>query len=457
MRVSKFFLPDDEIEQLGAIYRIGDRFMLWTFAVLATVCLVLALTGPEPVAMLLADGALAGIAWISFRWWGGTLRLRLLNAALLMAYSALMIQELHGMIEAHFGIFALLAFLVCYRDWRPLCVGAATIAAHHILFYELQRMHLAVFVFPCACGFGMVLVHALYVVVETGVLIYLAVLSRDEAVRMAGSLRSEQERVEQAPVAEESERLAQEQLIEVQKVARAFEVVSTGNQHIARSTDSAETKTKLALNEIEEGNVVLGETMERIQGISTGIMAATTQVEQLQMEMGSIRGVLDLIRSIASNTHMLSLNATIEAARAGAAGRGFGIVAAEIRRLAESTEQSTSKIERMVEGLMEQAEDARREITANSTTALAELHHLDEVRVKLRRLTECSIEIRETTQEIASSANGQCAETAKVTGPLAVLEGAAQRGTAHMRRLTETIASLNGLTRQDASLSRSAG
>jgi methyl-accepting chemotaxis protein len=67
----------------------------------------------------------------------------------------------------------------------------------------------------------------------------------------------------------------------------------------------------------EQGNDALGEAMIRIQGVSASIMAATTQMAELETEMGSIGSVLDLIHSIASNTHMLSLNATIEAARAG--------------------------------------------------------------------------------------------------------------------------------------------
>jgi hypothetical protein len=100
----------------------------------------------------------------------------------------------------------------------------------------------------------------------------------------------------------------------------------------------------------------------------------------------------------------------------------------------------------MIEGLLRRAQEAKREITENSDKAMAELRHLDEVRVKLLRLTDCSIEIRQATQEIASSAGGQSVETDKVIGPLGVLKETAQRGTAHTRRLAETIAGLRALT-----------
>ncbi|WP_260741734.1 methyl-accepting chemotaxis protein [Tunturiibacter lichenicola] len=454
---------DQDAQLLEPIYRVGDRFMVWTIEALGLLCLVFAFFGSTGFAVVLIDGLLAAAAWLFYRRYGGTLRLRVINAVLLMSYSALMIQEFHGLIETHFGIFALLAFLVCYRDWRPLVAGAATIATHHLLFFQLHKMNLPFFAFPCGHGFGMVLVHALYVVIETVVLVYLAMVSREEAIRMAHDLNAERGRLEQiervaqtidqaaselTAVAEESERLAQEQLTEVQKVAYAFEAVSAGNEDIARRTESAKTKTRIALEQIEESNMVLSETMERIQGISVGIMAATTEVEKLETQMGSIAEILKLIRSIASNTHMLSLNASIEASRAGAAGRGFNVVAAEIRGLAQSSEQSTSRIETMVKGLMEQAAHARREITTNSTTALAELEHLEAIRKRLRRLTECSMEIRESTQEIAHSANSQCAETNKVTKPLGVLGDSVQRGAAHTRRLIGTIMSLNGLIGQ---------
>ena len=104
----------------------------------------------------------------------------------LMAYSALFISETHGMIEMHFHIFGALAFLLVYRDWRVLLVGAAAAAVHHLTFDLLQSAGAGVYVMPAShLGLGMVVVHAVFVVFETVVLVILARSLESETLTMA--------------------------------------------------------------------------------------------------------------------------------------------------------------------------------------------------------------------------------------------------------------------------------
>jgi methyl-accepting chemotaxis protein len=107
---------------------------------------------------------------------------RIANAVIFMGFAALFIQQMHGMIEMHFGIFVLLAFLLFYRDWIPLVVAALAIAVHHLGFHFLQGQGVGVYVFPGPCGIGIVFVHAAFVVFETALLLYMAIRSQQEAL-----------------------------------------------------------------------------------------------------------------------------------------------------------------------------------------------------------------------------------------------------------------------------------
>lgn len=91
-----------------------------------------------------------------------------------MIFSALHIQQGHGMIELHFGIFVNLAMLLYFRDWRPVLAAAATIAIHHVLFSYLQQTTSNIYIFEDRNSFSIVLIHAAYVVVEAGLIIYLS-------------------------------------------------------------------------------------------------------------------------------------------------------------------------------------------------------------------------------------------------------------------------------------------
>ncbi|HSO45960.1 MAG TPA: hypothetical protein VLQ47_10645, partial [Rhodoferax sp.] len=112
----------------------------------------------------------------------GALLTRLVVAAALMVFTALHIHQAMGMEELHFGIFVLLAFLLSYRDWRPIVVAAAVAAVHHLSFNFLQTWGYGVVCFT-EPGLGVVLAHAAYVVVETGVLVYLAQILRKESLQ----------------------------------------------------------------------------------------------------------------------------------------------------------------------------------------------------------------------------------------------------------------------------------
>ncbi len=111
----------------------------------------------------------------------GALITRCVVGSSLMVFSALFISQAHGMTEAHFHVFAAMAFLLVYRDWRPILAAAVTIAVHHLLFTALQTYHVPVYIYTSTFNaWGLTIIHALFVVFEASILIYIAKQMRAE-------------------------------------------------------------------------------------------------------------------------------------------------------------------------------------------------------------------------------------------------------------------------------------
>ena len=164
----------------------ADRIMLGMMVFLTLICLGVGfLTKTLSLAL-----AVAVPAWLVpmaiYRAAPGSLASRLAIACALMIYSALTIQLTQGMTETHFGIFTLLAFLLYYRDWRPIVAAAGLIAVHHVAFGALQYLGTGgVYVLDGEVHVGVIALHAAYVVFEAGVLIFMAGILQREAVESA--------------------------------------------------------------------------------------------------------------------------------------------------------------------------------------------------------------------------------------------------------------------------------
>jgi methyl-accepting chemotaxis protein len=160
------------------LYRAGDRLLLGVLAALTMMSFALApWYGTWAEALAIAMPALAVCAWL-VRVHSGALVTRCAIAAALMIVTALHIHQAHGMIEIHFGLFVLLAFLLIYRDWIPLVVAAGIVAVHHLAFDFAQRNGVPLWVFASNTGFSIVLIHAAYVVFETALLVWISLRMR---------------------------------------------------------------------------------------------------------------------------------------------------------------------------------------------------------------------------------------------------------------------------------------
>ncbi|HBC00043.1 MAG TPA: methyl-accepting chemotaxis protein, partial [Pseudomonas sp.] len=171
---------NSESVTLQAHYLKADRIMLGVIWFLVAYSFgVAAFHGTWAQALVI--GGLTGVAVTAlYMLIPGQRLLRCLIGAAFMVFSALHINQAHGMLEMHFGIFALLAFLVYYRDWLPIVVAALTIAVHHLSFFALQQQGTDVFLMPDG-NWGEVFLHAFYVVLESAILVYLAIRAAAEA------------------------------------------------------------------------------------------------------------------------------------------------------------------------------------------------------------------------------------------------------------------------------------
>ncbi|WP_411860693.1 methyl-accepting chemotaxis protein [Pseudomonas sp. JM0905a] len=196
---------------------------------------------------------------------------------------------------------------------------------------------------------------------------------------------------------------------ETDQVATAMSEMTATVQEVARNAEAAASSTEAADNRVSTGSQVVRQTLERVNQLAHAMEETTSSIQRLSQDTQSIGTVLDVIKSVAEQTNLLALNAAIEAARAGEQGRGFAVVADEVRALARRTQQSTAEIERLIATL--------REGVRNSVEHMQQSESLVDLTVRDANLTEEALAgiaeavtlIHQMNQQIAAAAEQQSA------------------------------------------------
>ncbi|MGY2402232.1 methyl-accepting chemotaxis protein [Pseudomonas sp. SDO5271_S396] len=231
---------------------------------------------------------------------------------------------------------------------------------------------------------------------------------RDTLQRIAGSaiqLASAAEELN--AVTDESARGLTQQNNEIEQAATAVNEMTSAVEEVARNAVSTSQASRDATASAGDGRDLVQETVGAIERMSSDVQATATLISNLADESRDIGKVLDVIRGLADQTNLLALNAAIEAARAGEAGRGFAVVADEVRALAHRTQQSTSEIERMIGSIQAGTEHAVDSMRNSTERAESTLNIAKGAGLSLETINTAIVEINERNLVIASAAEEQ--------------------------------------------------
>lgn len=213
--------------------------------------------------------------------------------------------------------------------------------------------------------------------------------------------------VEMSTITEETTRGTSQQQSETVQVVAAMNEMTATVQEVARHANNAADAANNADKASAEGKQVVINTMQAIQALSEEVHSAANVIGQLEKDSENIGSVLDVIKGIAEQTNLLALNAAIEAARAGEQGRGFAVVADEVRNLASKTQQSTQEIQKMIEKLQLGAQSAVRVMDASRDRADQSVAQADKANTSLEIIADSVSKIKDMNSHIATAAEQQ--------------------------------------------------
>ena len=220
---------------------------------------------------------------------------------------------------------------------------------------------------------------------------------------------------ELSAVTEQTSAGVNSQKIETDQVATAMHEMTATVQEVARNAEEASQAAAAADGEAREGDKVVNEAITQIERLASEVARSTEAMSVLQQESDKIGSVMDVIKAVAEQTNLLALNAAIEAARAGEAGRGFAVVADEVRGLAQRTQKSTEEIEGLVAGLQNGTQQVSTVMNNSRALTDSSVALTRKAGASLENITRTVSNIQSMNQQIAAAAEQQSAVAEEIS------------------------------------------
>ncbi|MCG7938713.1 MAG: methyl-accepting chemotaxis protein [Candidatus Thiodiazotropha lotti] len=240
----------------------------------------------------------------------------------------------------------------------------------------------------------------------------------------------------------------QQQQIESDQVSTAMNEMAATVQEVARNAmQAAETSTE-ADQEAGSGAAVVAQSVNGVQSLADKIESVAVTIKDLEVESGNIGTVLSVINGIAEQTNLLALNAAIEAARAGEQGRGFAVVADEVRTLAKRSQSATEEIKTIIERLQNKSQQAVSAMDAGRGQVHISVEQSTQGGASLQSISGSVSHIRDMNTQIATASEEQSAVAEEINQSIVRIAQIAQQSAAGAEQMTETSSELAGLTEQ---------
>ncbi len=453
------------VQQAQAV--LGDKIMLAAIGLSAVAAVILGAS--------FASTRASGLAWMAsfvllavavgvFATARGTLTSSLVLAFVQMTFVELHIQLAHGMTEFHFGVFVTLALLLVYLDWRPIVFAAAVIAAHHVAFDRLQAAGYGLYCLSQP-NFGIVVIHAVYVVIQTALEVVLAVMmnrTAREGVEL-GQLVAAVDRpdgialdiVGQVPVSTPTAQTLKTTLQRMESAVATVRAsagnmdvacaeIASGNHDLSARTESQASALEQTASSMEELSSTVKQNADNARQANQLAQSASTVAVQggevvaqvvdtmkgINDSARKIHDIISVIDGIAFQTNILALNAAVEAARAGEQGRGFAVVAGEVRTLASRSAEAAKEIKQLITESVTRVDQGTNLVDQAGAT-------MNEVVASIRRVTDIMGEISAASAE-QSRGVGQVGEA------VTTIDQMTQQNAALVEEMAAAASSLKG-------------